>query len=118
MTKKVGLFWLLMAYVLTVGFLVIRTNEPPAYKKGTSASNDKAIATAKSVFKQQIATGVDMSSGPCLSNDLMKDWVADVVHSPREPVDDLPENQCQAYLERRASHFVELDTSGNLVRVF
>jgi hypothetical protein len=43
--------------------------------------------------------------------------VADVVHSPRDPIDDLPENQCQAYLEGRAKHFVEIDVNGNIIRV-
>lgn len=78
---------------------------------------DTAISAAFSLYKERLAQGVDMTDGPCLTNDLMPSWVVDIVHSPREKIDDLPQNQCQAYLEGRAIHFVELDANGNLVRV-
>ena len=55
-----------------------------------------------------------MSSGPCLSNGT--EWVVDVVHNPRQAVDDLPANQCPSYLSGLSKHFIELDLSGNLVR--
>jgi hypothetical protein len=31
-------------------------------------------------------------------------------------VDDEPENQCEAYREGEAGHFVELDPEGNFIR--
>ena len=77
-----------------------------------------AISEAQVIFKKQLAVGVDMSKGPCLSNELIPDWVLDVSHDPRQPVDDLPENQCSAYIEGKAHHFVELDENGNLLKVF
>jgi hypothetical protein len=58
----------------------------------------------------------DLSAGPCLSNNLIPDWVADIAHNPRQAVDDLPANQCSAYREGQAHHFVELDLDGNLIR--
>jgi len=78
---------------------------------------DLAIIRAKAVFNVQNSQGMDMSSGPCLSNDLMPDWVLDVAHNPRQEIDNLPENQCASYLEGKANHFVELDPDGNLIKV-
>jgi len=60
-----------------------------------------------------------LDNGPCLGNPLTEyqDWVCDVAHSPRQAsIDDLPENQCSAYREREAMHFVEVDTNCNLIK--
>ena len=56
-----------------------------------------------------------MARGPCLGV-IKPDWVADVAHDPRRPVDDEPQNQCQAYRDGRAHHFVELDPAGHYIR--
>lgn len=85
-------------------------------KAKKEADKDIAIAKAKTIFTQQVIEGVDLTPGPCLSNNLIPDWVADVVHNPRTEIDNLPENQCSAYREGTAHHFVELDPSGNLIR--
>ncbi|HBQ50720.1 TPA: hypothetical protein DD690_01925 [Candidatus Daviesbacteria bacterium] len=77
---------------------------------------DIAVNQAKYLFEMQNQQTEDLSLGPCLSNALMPDWVADIAHNPRETIDDLPGNQCPAYLEGRARHFVELDLEGNLIR--
>lgn len=77
---------------------------------------DTVINQAKFLYRQRKEMAEDFSKGPCLSNALMPGWVVDIVHHPRLPGDDLPENQCPAYREGRAQHFVELDTEGNLIR--
>jgi hypothetical protein len=74
-----------------------------------------AITAAKSAFAQAESEGVDMANGPCLGQ-VAPDWVADVAHDPRQPVDDDPVNQCEAYRSGEAHHFVELDPEGNLIR--
>lgn len=117
MLSKNQLFWLSIVVVLTVALLTLWFNRNSGYKRGTSLEFDKAVGSAKSLYRRRALEGMDMSSGPCLTNDLMPGWVVDIVHAPRVPSDDWKENQCAAYLEGRASHFVELDTSGNLVRV-
>ena len=43
-------------------------------------------------------------------------WVADIAHDPRLPVDDEAENQCEAYRNGTADHFVELDPDGDYIR--
>ncbi len=83
----------------------------------TNASDrDLAIQKAKELFEQKRAEGMDFSNGPCLSDEIIPDWCADVAHNPRHPVDNRPENQCQSYREGRVHHFVELDPEGNLIR--
>lgn len=80
------------------------------------ADKTLAISKAKALWRVQFSLGEDLSDGPCLSNNVIKDWVADIAHDPREAVDDLPENQCSAYRDGTAKHFVELDPSGELIQ--
>ncbi len=64
--------------------------------------------------------GRDLSNGPCLSDNnskwIVKDWVCDVAHWPRESIDNLPENQCQEYREGKAHHFVEVSPECEFIR--
>lgn len=64
---------------------------------------------------------LDYTNGPCLSDSNaewnISDWVCDIAHSPRQAVDDLAENQCSAFKEGKAHHFVEVDTGCNLIKV-
>jgi hypothetical protein len=65
------------------------------------------------------AQSMDLSDGPCLTDggvDFYDDWVCDVAHSPRQDVDNLPENQCQEFRNGEAHHFVEVDLSCEFIR--
>lgn len=121
-------FWLLalcllviiVVSLLTLIFLGNRNGldiSPTSYKSGVSPVKDTAVAQARKVFQEKKKDGVDLTEGPCLTNDLLKNWVLDIVHNPRTKTDDLAQNQCQAFLEGRATHFVEMDLEGNIVRV-
>jgi hypothetical protein len=68
---------------------------------------------AYSVVKDQ---GKDLSTGPCLGM-IFQDWVADIVHAPREAIDEKTENQCPDYLQGNATHFIELSLEGGVVRI-
>ena len=81
-----------------------------------SADEDLAIAKAQELWRAALLSGEDLSNGPCLSNEVIPGWVADIVHSPRQDVDNLPANQCSAYRAGTAKHFVELDPQGNLIK--
>lgn len=87
----------------------------PSLNEATSEEN-QAIELAVEVYDRAVEAGVDLSNGPCIDDNLMEGWVADVAHDPREDTDNLPENQCPSYGDT-ASHFVELDPEGNLIRV-
>ena len=60
----------------------------------------------------------DLSDGPCIGNPIPEHsgWVCDVAHSPRQSVDDLPENQCSAFREQTSKHFVEVDLNCTLIQ--
>jgi hypothetical protein len=78
----------------------------------------KAVTEAKAAFTRAQASGRDLSSGPCIAEQLagLPDWAADVAHDPRQPVDDEPANQCASYRAGQTHHFVELTPSGQLIR--
>jgi len=83
-------------------------------------STNQSVIDACISLCNSIKSTKDLSNGPCLSDNNpnwnINDWVCDVAHSPRQDVDDLPENQCSAYGEGKASHFVEVDISCNLIK--
>lgn len=111
-------FFLLLIALAVVIITVIVTLLLNSNSQEISRSEiDTAVNQAKHEYNQRKAKGEDFSKGPCLSNALMPGWVVDIAHSsPRLLVDDLPENQCSAYREGTAKHFVELDPEGNLIR--
>jgi hypothetical protein len=84
----------------------------------SSSERSQAVGQAVVAFQKAQQSGEDLSKGPCISESLpgLSDWVADVAHDPRQPVDDDPSNQCQRYRNGQASHFVELDQQGRLIR--
>ncbi|MEZ0345475.1 MAG: hypothetical protein ABWK01_02885 [Infirmifilum sp.] len=89
------------------------------YKKEANESKN-AIDICIKECKKALASGMDLSKGPCLLNPIkeMPDWVCDVAHSPREPIDNLPENQCSSFREGKATHFVEVSPTCELIRVY
>ena len=78
------------------------------------------MVEARAALHRLQATGQDLSRGPCISESLpgLPDWVADIAHEPRQPVDDQPQNQCQRYRSGQAHHFVALTALGGLIREF
>ncbi|MEK7616448.1 MAG: hypothetical protein AAB414_00130 [Patescibacteria group bacterium] len=109
--QKELLLALSLSVIIFTSFLVIISDTGPS-----RSELDSAINKATHIYAEIRLKGMDFSNGPCLSNALMPDWVLDIVHNPRILTDDLQENQCPAYIEGRARHFVELDTEGNLIR--
>lgn len=106
---KLNAIWLLLAISVFISGCVTTSV--------VSSSKDSETAINACMKKCGISQflGKDLSPGPCLSNNIYKDWVCDVVHSPRQAIDDLPENQCSEY-GKTAHHFVEVDLNCNLVR--
>ena len=82
----------------------------------SEAEKADVVRRAKRAYAKAKASGVELQSGPCLGV-IKPGWVADVAHDPRQAVDDEAANQCEAYREGDADHFVELDPDGNLIRV-
>jgi hypothetical protein len=84
----------------------------------SQSDREKAVDEAQIAFQQAQGSGRDLSSGPCISETLvgLRDWVADIAHDPRQPVDDESANQCERYRSGEAHHFVELNIDGQLIR--
>lgn len=117
MSKSLLFVVVLLLIVSFSYFIYVNARQIPNYTPGRWPEADVAINQAKHVYSLAKDTGVDFSSGPCLSNALMPDWVADIAHNPREVIDDDLQNQCSAFNNGSAKHFVELDLQGNLIRV-
>ena len=117
-TKIILIVFLVAVFVMFAGTSCLKKETERLVKEEAKTEKEQAIKAAKKLFEQKKAEGIDMSNGPCLSNEIIPGWVADVAHSPRQPIDDKPENQCPAYREGRAKHFVELDLDGNLIKAY
>lgn len=109
------LLLLALTVIFLTGYLTLVLNAPSSQSVPKSQI-ETAINQANHLYSLKKQSGEDLSKGPCLSDALMPDWVVDIVHSPRQAIDDLVENQCPSFRQGRSRHFVELDTDGNLVR--
>ncbi len=69
------------------------------------------LAKARLRYNETVSKNMDLSSGPCLGK-IADDWVLDIAHLPRQPIDDLPQNQCPS-----VTHFVEMSPKGEVIVV-
>jgi len=83
--------------------------------EGSKVSSGDAVSACV-LECQNLKSTANYSNGPCLSNEIMPDWVCDVAHNPRQGVDNQPENQCSSFREGKAHHFVEVDENCLLIR--
>ena len=69
-----------------------------------------ALSLCESACRDALSKGRNLSAGPCLLDPIpkYKDWVCDVAHEPREAIDNLRENQCNAWHNGTANHFIEV----------
>lgn len=120
---KIVIFSLTTVLLVSILTVIFSGNNPfdlnrmYEYKPGYSYEIDQAVNQAQNLYAQKKNSKEDLSNGPCLTNDLMAGWVVDLVHNPRQAIDNNKEYQCQAFREGRATHFVELDLDGEVVRV-
>jgi hypothetical protein len=82
------------------------------------SDTNAAIAAAKHAYAKAKASGEHLAAGPCIAERLpaLGDWVVDLAHAPRRPVDNEPANQCRRFRAGAAHHFVELTPGGKLIR--
>lgn len=96
-----------------------KENPPPADTMQEATSSGTVIEYGQELIVDLNATGADLSTGPCIDDgETFPDWVIDIVHDPREPIDDLPENQCGAFRDGRVDKFIEFTTSGKAIRIY
>lgn len=116
--------WMIVGLVLIIVIAVALVVANRSRQRTEAVSNpvarfegerQQAIEAARQAHGKAKAAGQDLEPGPCLGV-VVPNWVADVAHEPRQPVDNLKENQCEQFINREAQHFVELDPQGNLIR--
>ena len=76
---------------------------------------DEALKNALNLYIAKKQAGVDFTLGPCLGK-IADDWVADIAHNPRLPIDEDPKNQCAEFKNGSVHHFIELDPDGKLIK--
>lgn len=89
-------------------------NTKPSPSSPNFTGNEDAFKNALNLYIQKKKEGLDMTNGPCLGK-VADDWVLDIAHNPRQPIDDLPQNQCADYTNGKAHHYIELDPDGKLI---
>lgn len=108
----------LLTYMIIIALTIISSGcaQNPDQKDNAETAKTECI----NLCNQQLEKGTDLSDGPCLSDPdvIAGDWVCDIAHSPRKPVDNQQENQCKAFREGRAHHFVEIDESCNIITIY
>jgi len=99
--------------LIPIAFIILGA----AYFAMTYTPPSSASTACVAKCKEMLAS-IDISSGPCLSNEIQRDWVCDMVHNPRIPTDNLLDNQCSSFTKGNARHFVEVDSNCEVVRVY
>jgi len=88
----------------------------------TKQTADEEIAKASciSLCKSEMLnyTPEEFEKGPCLSGQIINDWVCDVAHKPRKTTDDDPRNQCSEFKTDMAHHYIEVDTNCQFIKAF
>jgi len=78
------------------------------------AKQQDAVSCALNLYQQKKTQGMQFSS-QCLGT--CGNFVVDIVNVPRNEEDNKVENQCSDYRAGKASHFIELDKNGEIVRI-
>ena len=102
------LFLILLALIMILGGCITHQKSTP------DLAEDLCVAECK----QAVNNNQNLTDGPCLSNQIIKDWVCDVAHLPRIEKDNFPENQCDAFRAGIAHHFVEVDAECNIIKIY
>ncbi len=117
--KKFLIFALaLVAVILFSGCIGVKkpTSEDVPFIGSPENPLETPVSACVLLCNEKKDAGVDLSAGPCLSNEIQPNWVCDVAHNPRIPLDNDAANQCPAFNNGTAKHFVEVDTDCNLIR--
>lgn len=91
-------------------------------KKGNPAETPKEVLTQQEAIKIALQLyEKEKSSGNPLGSQCLGTaygYAIDLVHDPRTEEDELTENQCKDYYEGRVYKFIEINTEGDIVRVY
>lgn len=87
----------------------------PSTDKNREVLIDEAKALV--IQKRKMYSDLEWAKGPCLGK-LNDEWVVDIAHKPRLPVDDDPANQCADFASGEVKHFIEMTEDGTVIKTF
>lgn len=118
MFKKNNIYILIILIIIliVVAILLISTRSTITNTNKTNSNKQLAISRCISICYSKLDAGVNLNNGPCISNNVVNDWVCDIAHNPREEIDNKSNNECSDYLNNSKHHFVELTTNCKLIR--
>ena len=80
---------------------------------------DQLINICIDACQQALNEGQDLSVGPCLLDPMPNnEWVCDIAHKPRQDIDNKRKNQCNAWHNKTAKHFIELTPECEFITVY
>jgi hypothetical protein len=79
---------------------------------------ETAIENCLELCLRQKQKNISLENGPCLSEEIITDWVCDVAHNPRIDLDNKPENQCSSFRDKKTHHFVEADVNCQFIKFY
>ncbi len=94
------------------GVWVMRGN--PVFTPTEVNEQKDALSCASQLYAEANFKKINLSSqclGTCGS------YSIDIVHVPRTSEDDLVQNQCTDFLDKKTIHFIEINAGGNVVRI-
>jgi len=111
-------FLVLVSLLMLSVFLSGCAQNPAGNMTETEKYEQSLVDACVNECKIAKATARNLESGPCLLDPLSqnKSWVCDVAHEPRESVDGLAENQCQAFRNQLATRFIEVTPDCEFLR--
>ncbi len=105
---------------MKAGFLILLAAVAALLVSGCVVSSSAGASQASSACQakciQLVSSNMDFSNGPCIDDSIAPDWVCDMAHGPRQPVDDDPANQCPSF-GKTAHHFVEVTENCRIIRI-
>ena len=103
------------SWVLTENGVWVAQGEPRTMP-GVVLDQQILLLAAQALYDEANGANTNLAYGQCLGS-IGDDWVVDIAHSPRIYVDEDPTNQCDDYRVGTATHYIELDPDGNLIRI-
>jgi hypothetical protein len=90
-----------------------------AAARPVDAEEAKAILGAKALYARLLPsmTPEALEKGPCLAQQLIPGWSADIAHDPRTAADADPRNMCRAFSAGKTRHLVELAPNGDFIQI-
>ncbi len=91
----------------------VKHGAPSSIPKGVAEQQD-AINCSLDLYMKAILSSIIQLNSQCLGN--CGNYAVDIVHVPRTAEDNLKENQRTDFPDK-VSHFIELDKTGDIVRI-